>query len=102
MRNTELNLQGSRKLVIPSVNTTNSGLHSFRYTSANMWNKLTEDLRSLTSLNEFRTKICQLKFLSNINAYLYVNSSLMYCTVYNIRLHLFYFFAEKLPIQLLL
>ena len=26
------------------------------YISANTWNKLTEDLRSLTSLNEFRTK----------------------------------------------
>ena len=26
------------------------------YVSANTWNKLTEDLRSLTSLNEFRTK----------------------------------------------
>ena len=38
MRNTERNLQGSRKLVIPYVNTTTYGLHSFRYTSANMWN----------------------------------------------------------------
>ena len=58
MRNTERNLRGSRKLVIPYVNTTTYGLHSFRYTFANMWNNLTEDLRSLTSLNEFRTKIC--------------------------------------------
>ena len=47
MRNTECNLRGSRKLVIPYVNTTTYGLHSFRYTSANMWSKLTEDLRSL-------------------------------------------------------
>ena len=36
MRNTERNLLGSRKLVIPYVNTTTYGLHSFRYTSANM------------------------------------------------------------------
>ena len=47
MRNTERNLRGSRKLVIPYDNTTTYGLHSFRYmyTAANMWNKLTEDLR---------------------------------------------------------
>ena len=62
MRNTERNLRGSRKRVIPYVNTTTYGLHSFRYTSANMWNKLTEDLRSITSLNEFRNKICQVSF----------------------------------------
>ena len=40
MRNTERNLRGSRKLVIPYVNTTTYVLHSFRYTTANMWNKL--------------------------------------------------------------
>ena len=34
MRNTERNLRGSRKLVIPYVNTTTHGLHSFRYTTA--------------------------------------------------------------------
>ena len=44
MRNTERNLRGSKKLVIQYVNTTTYGLHYFRYTSANMWNKLTEDL----------------------------------------------------------
>ena len=52
MGNTERNLQGSRKLVIPYVNTTTYGLHSFRYTSANMWNKLVEDLRSLINVFE--------------------------------------------------
>ena len=70
MRNSECNLRGSRKLVIPYVNTTTDGLHSFRYTSANMWNKLTEDLRSLTSLNEFRAKICQISFERQCNCYL--------------------------------
>ena len=70
MRNSERNLRGSRKLVIPYVNTTTYGLHSFRYTSANMWNKLTEDLRSLTSLNEFRAKICQISFERQCNCYL--------------------------------
>ena len=63
MRNTEHNLRGSRKLVIPYVNTTTYGLHSFRYSAANMWNKLTEDLRSQTSLNEFRAKVCKIFFL---------------------------------------
>ena len=69
-RNSESNLRGSRKLVIPYVNTTTYGLHSIRYTSANMWNKLTEDLRSLTSLNEFRAKICQISFERQCNCYL--------------------------------
>ena len=50
MRNTERNLRGSRKLVILYVNKTTYGLHFFRYTSANMWNKLTEDLRSIMSV----------------------------------------------------
>ena len=38
MRNTArtYDLRGSRKLVIPYVNTTTYGLHSFRYTSVNM------------------------------------------------------------------
>ena len=57
MKNTERNLRGSRKLVTPYVNTTSYGLRSFRYTSANMWNKLAEDLRSLTSLNESRLRV---------------------------------------------
>ena len=70
MRNTEGNLRGSRKLVIPYVNTTTYGLQSFRYTTANMWNKLTEDLRSLTSLNESKTKICQISFEHQCNCYL--------------------------------
>ena len=70
MRYAERNLRGSSKLVIPYVNTTTYGLHSFRYTSANMWNKLTEDLRSLTSLNEFRAKICQISFEHQCNCYL--------------------------------
>ena len=60
-------LRGSRKLVIPYVNTTTYSLHSSRYTSANIWNKLTEDLRSITSLNEFRTKICQISFEHQCN-----------------------------------
>ena len=69
IRNTERNLQGSRKLVIPYVNTTTYGLPSFIYTSANMWNNLTEDLKSLTPLNEFRTKICQISFEHQCNCY---------------------------------
>ena len=50
MRNTERNLRGSKKLVIPYVNTTTYSLHSFRFTCANMSNNLTKDLRSLTSV----------------------------------------------------
>ena len=70
MRNTERNLRGSRKLVISYVNKNSYGLHSFRYTSANILNKLKEDLRSLASLNEFRTKICQISFEHQCICYL--------------------------------
>ena len=57
MRNTKRNSPGTRTLVIPYFNATTYGVHSFRYTSTNMWNNLTENPRSLTFLNEFRTKI---------------------------------------------
>ena len=63
-RNTERNLRGSRKLVIPYVNTTTYGLHSFRYTSANIWNKLTED--------ESRNKIYQISFEHKWNCMLFM------------------------------
>ena len=62
MRNTVRSLRGSRKPITSYVDTTTYDLHSFRYTVANMWNKLTEDLRLLPSLNEFRTKIYQISF----------------------------------------
>ena len=55
MRNTERSLRGSRKLVIAYVNTTTYGLHSFRYTAANMWNKLT--LHEKTDLPSFATEV---------------------------------------------
>ena len=74
MKNTERNPR-SRKLVIPYVNSTTYGLHSFRCTSANIWNKLTEDVRSSTSLNEFRTKICQISFKHQFNYILYTSSN---------------------------
>ena len=69
-RNIERNLRGSRKLVMPYVITSTYGLHSFRYTAAIMWNKLTEDLRSQTSLNEFRTKVCKISFEHQCNCFL--------------------------------
>ena len=53
MRNTERNQRGSRNASIqPLLVFTPSDI-----LLQNTWNKLTEDLRSLTSLNEFRTKI---------------------------------------------
>ena len=58
-----------------------------------MWNKLTEDLRSSTSLKDFRTKICQIS--SEIDAIVtYVDTTL--CTVdiipFYFYLFSFYFF----------
>ena len=84
----------SRKLVIPYVNTTTYGLHSFRYASANIWNKLTEDLTSLTSLNEFRTKICQISFEQHCNCYFYYQYYFIYLFVIYLFIHLFIFLGE--------
>ena len=36
LTNTDYSLRGVRKLVIPCINTTTYGLHSFRYTSVSM------------------------------------------------------------------
>ena len=39
-RQTSISLRGKRRLVIPRVNTTNYGLHSFRYYASKLWNLL--------------------------------------------------------------
>ena len=48
--NKHLQLRGKRRLVIPCVNPTNYGLHSFRYYASKLWNLLPDNVRVSTSL----------------------------------------------------
>lgn len=49
------NLWGSNKLVVPNINTATHG-------STTMWNGLNDDLRSITPLNDFKSKVRQISF----------------------------------------
>ena len=48
--NKHLQLRGKRRLVIPCVNPTNYGLHSFRYYASKLWNLLPDNVCVSTSL----------------------------------------------------
>ena len=52
--NKHLQLRGKRRLVIPRVNPTNYGLHSFRYHVRKLWNLLPDNVRVSTSLAAFK------------------------------------------------
>ena len=54
MSNKHLQLRGKRRLVIPRVNPTNYGLHSFRYHDSKLWNLLPDNVRESTSLAAFK------------------------------------------------
>ena len=51
---TSISLRGKLRLVIPSVNTTNYGLHSFRYHASKLWNLLPDNVRVSASLAPFK------------------------------------------------
>ena len=53
-RQTSISLRGKRTLVVPRVNTTNYGLHSFRYHASKLWNLLPDNVRVSTSLAAFK------------------------------------------------
>ena len=61
-RATAHDLRGTNKLTVPCVKTTTHGLHSFRYASTTLWNRLPEDLRSTTWLREFKLKLRLISF----------------------------------------
>ena len=61
-RATTHDLRGTNKLTVPCVKTTTHGLHSLRYASTALWNRLLEDLRSTTLLREFKFKVRQISF----------------------------------------
>ena len=56
-RQTSLSLRGKRRLVIPRVNTTNYGLHFFRYHASKLWNLLPDNVRVSTSLAVFKNAL---------------------------------------------
>ena len=99
-------LRGSRKLVIPCIRTvTTDGLHSFRYASANMWNKTNKEPEVINVFEWSSSELKCAKFLSNNNAIVtYVQSSSMYCIWYAIlflssvlfNLSTFYLFIDLL------
>ena len=47
---TSINLRSKLRLVILRVNTTNYGLHSFRYHASKLWNLLPDNVRVSASL----------------------------------------------------
>ena len=56
-RQTSISLRGKRRLVVPRVNTTNYGLHSFRYHASKLWNLLPDNVRVSTSLAAFKNAL---------------------------------------------
>ena len=53
-RQTSISLRVKCRLIIPRVNTTNYGLHSFRYHASKLWNILPDNVRVSTSLAAFK------------------------------------------------
>ena len=54
---TSISLRGKRRLVIPCVNITNYGLHSFRYHASKLWNLLPDNVHVSTSLAAFKVAL---------------------------------------------
>ena len=53
-RDTSYNLRGQYLLSVPMVNTTNYGLHSFRYSACKLWNSLPNSFRTAPTTNAFK------------------------------------------------
>ena len=61
-RNSCVNLRGKRKLIIPSVDTTRFGLHSFCYYASKSWNSLPDNVRTSPFLSAFKTGLRTVEF----------------------------------------
>ena len=57
MKDNSYNFRYSNTADIPRVRTTRYGLQSFRYTAPKIWNSLPNEVRSYTSLNQFKSFI---------------------------------------------
>ena len=56
-RSVGVSLRGANKLTLPRTNTTNFGLHSFRYLATKSWNNLNDETRTAPDLKSFRRLI---------------------------------------------
>ena len=62
LRDNIKNLRGANKLQVPKPNTTRYGENTVKYLAAITWNKVSDTLRSLSSLSVFRKAVRQLRF----------------------------------------
>ena len=62
LRDNIKNLRGVNKLQVPKPNTTRYGKNSVKYLAAITWNKISDTLRSLSTLSDFKKAFRQLRF----------------------------------------
>ena len=62
LRDNIKNLRGVNKLQVPKPNTTRYGKNSVKYLAAITWNKISDTLRSLSTLSAFKKAVPQLRF----------------------------------------
>ena len=62
LRDNIKNLRGVNKLQVPKPNTTRYGKNSVKYLAAITWKKISDTLRSLTTLPGFKKEVRQLRF----------------------------------------
>ena len=53
LRSSKYFLRGNNVLILPEPRTTSYGLESIKYEAAKKWNLLRDDMRVITSLNDF-------------------------------------------------
>ena len=62
LRDNIKNLRGVNKLQIPKPNTTRYGKNSVKYLAAITWSKISDTLRSLSTLSAFKKAVRELRF----------------------------------------
>ena len=62
LRDNIKNLRGVNKLQVPKPNTTRYGKNSVKYLAAITWNKISDTLRSLSTLSAYKKAVRQLRF----------------------------------------
>ena len=74
------NLRGVNKLQVPKPNTTCYGKNSLKYLAAITWNKISDTLRSQSTLSAFKKAVSQLRFsLIVYNIYVLWSNWAFYC-----------------------
>ena len=61
-RDTSYNQRGQHLVNVPRVNTTNYGLHSFRYSACKPWNSLPNSFRTAPTTSAFKLAVNEIKF----------------------------------------